>query len=76
MRSERIAKPLRGDPEAFRSPDPVHHADPEPTQATIILLLLIGEFSILWLLVWKFQVPMVLLISLIRTVRVKPCLLR
>ena len=76
MRSERIAKPFRGDPEAFCSSDPVFNPDAESTQATIILLLLIGEFSVLRLLVWKFQVSTLLVVPVVRTVRVEPCLLR
>src|SRR5882757_2744606 len=76
MRPERVAKPLSGDPEPFRSPDPVFNPDAESTQATIILLLLISEFPVLWLLVRKFQIPMFLVVALVRTVRVEPCLVR
>ena len=76
MCPERGAKPRSGDPEPFRSSDPVLNPDAESTQATIILLFLISEFPVLWLLVWKFQVRMLLVVALVRTVRVEPCLLR
>ena len=67
---------LGSDPKPFRSSDLVPAPDAESTQAAIILLLLIGEAPIFWLLVWEFQVPMLLVVALVSTVRVKPCLLR
>jgi len=71
-----IAKPLRGDPEPLRSSDPMLYPDAEATQATIILLLVIGKFSVLWLLVWKFQVPMLLVVPLVCAVPEEPRLAR
>jgi hypothetical protein len=72
MRPERVAKPFSRDLKPFRSSDPMLNPDTESAQSTIILLLLISEFSILWLLVWKFQVPVLLVVPLVRTVRVEP----
>jgi hypothetical protein len=76
MRPERVAEALRCDLEPFRSSDPVLDPDAEATQSTIILLLLIVEFPVLWFLVWKFQVPVLLVIALVRAIGVKPCLVR
>ena len=76
MRPKWVAKPLSSDPEPFRSSDPVLNPDTESTQSTVICLLLISEFPVLWLLVWTFQVPMFLVVPLVRTVRVEPCLPR
>jgi hypothetical protein len=76
MRLERVAEALRCDLEPFRSSDPVFNPDAESTQATVILLLLVSEFPILRFLVWKFQVPMLLVVALVRTVRVQPRLRR
>ena len=76
MCTERISKPLSGNPEPFGSSDPMLNPDAESTQATIILHLIIGEFPVLWLLVWKLQVRMLLVVALVGTVRVEPRLLR
>src|SRR5580698_1382880 len=76
MRPEWVAEPLGGDPEPFRSSDPVLNPDAESAQATIILLLLIGEFPVLWLPIWEFQVPVLLVVALVRTVRIEPRLFR
>ena len=71
MRLERVAEALRCNLESFRSSNPVLNPDAESTQATIILLLLISEFPVLGLLVWKFQVPMLLVVALVRAIRVR-----
>src|SRR5580704_13793216 len=76
MSPEWVAEPLGGDPEPFRSSDPVLNPDAESAQATIILLLLIDEFPVFRLLIREFQVPMLLVVALVRTVRVEPRPLR
>src|ERR1700676_1134166 len=76
MRAEGVTKPFSGDLEPFRPSDPMLNFDAEPTQTAIILLLLVRQFSIPWLLVWKFQVSMLRVVALVRTVPVEPCLLR
>src|SRR4029450_8894560 len=71
-----VAVSIAQDAEALGPADPVLDRDPEAAEATVVVLLLGGQFASLGLLVGDVEIGMVLVVALGGAVGVAACVLR
>ena len=72
MRPPRVPERVRDDPEPFNLADLVLDPDTKPAQPGVVFFFLVRQLAAFGLLVWIIDLPVFLVVSLIRAVAIHP----